>query len=415
MTTPTPQQLEKYADVLLRVGLNLQAGQRLFIISPIDPQAVPLVRQVTARAYQIGARLVSVLWTDEELVRIRLEHAPRDSFEEYPNWQAAAPLEFVRNGDAMLSIFANNPELLAGQDPALIATLQKTSAERNRELSQLISASAVNWLVGSVAIESWASKVFPGAPADVSINGLWNAILAMCRVNEADPVAAWEAHLADLRARREYMTAKRYSALHFSGPGTDLTVGLPEGHLWQGGSSVSQNGITFTPNLPTEEIFTLPHAQRVNGTLAASKPLIVSGNRIEGIRMTFTDGVVTDFSAEAGAETLQRLLEMDEGARRLGEVALVPHHSPVAQSGLLFYNTLFDENAASHLALGRAYNGCLEGGTAMDEEAFAAAGGNNSLIHVDFMIGSDQMDVDGITASGEREPVMRQGAWAFEV
>ncbi len=413
--TPSPEQLEKYADVILKVGLNLQAGQRLFINTPIAPQVLPLVRVVAARAYQIGARYVSVLWGDEQLAKIRLENAPRDSFEEYPDWLAAGPLETARRGDAYLAISANDPELLAGQDPDLMATIRKTDARRNHEYRTLQSAMKFNWLVIGVPAEAWAAKVFPGAPADVGVEALWEAILAMCRISAPDPVAAWQAHLAALKARREYMTAKQYTALKFSGPGTDLTVGLPEHHLWLGGAVHGENGITFTPNLPTEEIFCLPHARRVSGTVTATKPLIVGGSRVDGFSLTFEDGAVTRMTAREGEQTLRHLLDTDEGARRLGEVALVQHNSPIAQSGLLFYNTLYDENAASHLALGRAYSICLEGGTEMSEDAFSAAGGNLSLTHADFMVGSGEIDVDGLTAAGDAEPVMRGGEWAFAV
>lgn len=415
MTTPTPEQLQKYADVVLKIGLNLQEGQRLFISSPIDDQTLPLVRTITERAYQLGARYVAVVWGDEQLTKIRLENAPRDSFEEFPDYLANAPLEFVKNGDAMLSIAASDPELLAGQDPDLIATMRKTAAIKTQELMGMVSGMAINWLVISIAVESWASKVFPGASADVSVEGLWNTIFAMCRINEPDPIAAWEAHLTDLKARREYLTAKQYTTYKFTGPGTDLSVGMPENHVWMGGATHAKNGITFTPNLPTEEVFSLPHADRVNGTVSATKPLIVGGNKVDGFQMTFENGVVTDMTATEGAEHLANLLDTDDGARQLGEIALVRHSSPIAQSGLLFFNTLYDENAASHLALGRAYRICLENGQAMSEEDFRTAGGNTSLIHTDFMIGGPEIDVDGITADGRVEPVMRQGEWAFDV
>ncbi|MBN2472789.1 MAG: aminopeptidase, partial [Anaerolineae bacterium] len=277
------------------------------------------------------------------------------------------------------------------------------------------SRSAMNWLVVSAPTKAWARKIFEGASDDVLVPALWDAIFATCRINASDPVAAWEAHLAGLAARHAYLNDRRYTALRLAGPGTDLTIGLPEGHIWMGGKVTSGNGITFTPNLPTEEVFSMPQRDRVDGTVASTKPLNLGGSLIENFSLTFKDGAVVDVQAEKGEEHLRKLLDTDDGARRLGEIALVPHSSPISASGLLFYNTLYDENASCHVALGRAYRMTMENGGAMDDDAFAAAGGNNSLIHVDFMIGSGELDIDGIMASGEAEPVMRGGEWAFEV
>ncbi len=234
----------------------------------------------------------------------------------------------------------------------------------------------------------------------------------MCRLDTPDPLAAWETHLGNLAARSEYLNTKRYAALKYSGPGTDLTLGLPEGHVWVSGRSASRNGIPFTANLPTEEVFTIAHKDRVDGIVRASKPLSYGSTLIDGFSVTFERGRIVHMSADKNSDTLQRLLDTDEGARRLGEVALVPHSSPIAQSGLLYYNTLFDENAASHVALGNAYKFTLKGGNEMSDAEFEQAGGNRSGVHVDFMIGSGELNVDGVLPNGATEPLMRKGEWA---
>jgi aminopeptidase len=249
-------------------------------------------------------------------------------------------------------------------------------------------------------------------PTEEAVDRLWDAIARMCRLDSADPLGAWESHLANLGARSDYLNAKRYSALKYTGPGTNLTLGLPAGHTWVSGRSVSAKGIPFTANLPTEEVFTIAHRDQVDGTVRASKPLSYGSTLIEGFTITFERGRVVRMDAERNADTLERLLDTDEGARRLGEVALVPHNSPISQSGLLFYNTLFDENAASHVALGNAYKFTLKGGNEMNDQEFEQAGGNRSAVHVDFMIGSGELDVDGVLSNGAMEPVMRKGEWA---
>jgi len=405
--------LQKYAELTVRIGLNLQPGQRLLIMkAPI--QAAPLVRAIAASAYQAGARLVDVMWGDEGLVLARFRHAPRDSFEEYPTWRTDGMLASAQRGDAILAIFGDDPDLLKNQDPDLVTTYQKTSWKHLRPTLDHIERPTINWTVIAAPVPAWTAKVFPELPPEVGQARLWEAVLEACRLDQANPVAAWEAHLAGLVARREYLTQKGYVALQFRGPDIDLTVGLPRGHTWTGGSQLSQSGITFTPNLPTEEVFTLPHAAETEGVLAASMPLSYLGSLIEDIHLTFAGGRVVKASATQGEAVLNRLLDTDEGARRLGEVALVPHSSAIAQSGLLFYESLFDENAASHLALGSAYRFNLAGGETMSDDEFAAAGGNTSLVHVDFMIGSGEMDVDGIREDGATEPLMRTGEWAFE-
>jgi len=406
--------LQKYAELTVKVGLNLQPGQRLLIMkAPLE--AAPLVREIAACAYKAGARLVDVLWGDESLVLVRFRHAPPDSFDEYPTWRTDGILQTVRGGDALLSIRGGDPDLLGDQDPGSVATYQKAAWEHYRPALEHIERGATNWTVIAAPVPVWATRVFPHLAPEVGLATLWETVFEACRLNQADPVAAWTEHIEDLAARREYLTHKRYAALRFSGPGTDLSVGLPEGHIWTGGREITEGGRSFVPNLPTEEVFTLPHRIKTEGVVSASRPLSYTGSLIQDFSLTFAEGRVLKASAASGEAILHKLLDTDEGARRLGEVALVPHSSPVTQSGLLFYDSLFDENAAGHLALGSGYKFNLAGGTGMSDDEFVAAGGNNSLVHVDFMIGSGGMDVDGIRKDGVAEPVMRAGKWAFDV
>jgi aminopeptidase len=327
-------------------------------------------------------------------------------------WLPKALSEHVDQGHAVLSISANDPDLLQGQPPDLVSAVLQATARDMRPFREQLSRNDTNWAIIAAASSAWAAKIFPGVPARAAVSQLWDAIARMCRLEEPDPVAAWETHLANLSARADYLNARRYQALKYTGPGTDLTLGLPEGHIWVSGRSASRKGIPFTANLPTEEVFTIAHKDRVDGTVRASKPLSYGSTLIDGFSVTFERGRIVGMTADRNPDTLQRLLDTDEGARRLGEVALVPHGSPISQSGLLFYNTLFDENAASHIALGNAYKFTLRGGNDMTDAEFEGAGGNRSAVHVDFMIGSGDLDVDGVLAGGEVEPLMRKGEWA---
>jgi aminopeptidase len=413
MSPDFEQNLRKYAELAVKIGVNVQPGQRVIIQAGID-QAM-LARLVAASAYQAGARLVDVIWDDEQMQLIRFQHAPRDSFDEAPDWLPNAFLEYAQRGDARISIRGNDPDLLKDQDPELVALSRKALNIKLQPFADLLMRSELNWLVISAPVPSWAAKVFPELPAEQQVPRLWDMIFDVCRLKQPDPIGAWEQHIAQLSARAEYFNRKQYAALHYRAPGTDLRVGLPKNHIWKSARDTSTRGIVFVPNMPTEEIFTLPHKDQVSGVVTASKPLNYGGALIENFRLTFAEGRVVDIEAESGADTLRGLIASDAGAARLGEVALVPHSSPIAQSGLLFYNTLFDENAASHFALGRAYRFTLKDGAAMPDEEFASAGGNNSLVHVDFMIGSAEMDIDGLAEDGTAEPVMRAGEWAFDV
>jgi aminopeptidase len=411
------QTLQRYSELAVKVALNLQAGQRLLIIGPLanggaSLEAAPLVRHIAESAYRAGASLVETIWGDEALMLARFQSAPRNSFGEFSAWLPNALVAHVKAGHAVLSVYANDPDLLKGAAPELVGAVQQAVSHSVRPFRELISRNETNWAVIAAAGSGWAARVFPHLPGEQQIPHLWDVIGRLCRLDRSDPVAAWEAHLQGLAARSDYLNRKHYGALRYTGGGTNVTIGLPTGHLWVSGRSVTRSGIAFTANLPTEEVFTIPHKDRVDGIVTSTKPLSHGGTLIEGFSLQFANGRVVKVSAERGESVLRQLVETDDGAGRLGEVALVPHSSPISQSGLLFYNTLFDENAASHVALGSAYKFTLAGGDVMDDDDFERAGGNRSAVHVDFMIGSGDLDVDGVLSDGSTEPLMRRGEWA---
>ncbi len=419
VNTDFDRTLHIYGELAVRVGLNLQPNQRLLIIGPLASggaslEAAPLIRQIAASAYDAGARLVETMWGDEALQLTRFKRAPRDSFGEASAWLPKALVAHVEAGHAVLSVYANDPDLLKDEPSELVGTVQQAISRAVVPFRELISRNETNWTVIAAAGSGWASKVFPLVPREHQVSSLWEAIATLCRLDRPDPVAAWEAHLQGLAARSEHLNRRQYRALKYTGPGTDLTIGLPSGHLWVSGRSASRSGITFTANLPTEEVFTMPHKDRVDGTITSSKPLSYGGTMIEGFSLRFAEGRVVSLAARRGETVLRQLVDTDAGAGRLGEVALVPHSSPISQSGLLFYNTLFDENAASHVALGTAYKFTLDGGEAMSDEVFERAGGNRSAVHVDFMVGSAELDVDGLLPNGTAEPILRSGEWVAQ-
>ena len=412
------RKMQTYAELAVKIALNLQPGQRLMIIGPLanggaSLEAAPLAQAVAAAAYRAGSPLVETMYGDEQQLKLRFANASPETFGHYSAWFPKALTDHVAGGHAVLSISANDPDLLAGESPALVSALLQATGRDMRPFREQISRNETNWAVVAAASTAWAEKIFPGLPASEAVDRLWAAIARMCRLDTADPLAAWETHLGNLAERSAFLNDRRYAALKYKGPGTNLTLGLPAGHIWVSGRSPSKNGVVFTANLPTEEVFTIAHKDRVDGTVRASKPLSYGSTLIEGFSVTFERGRVVSMTAERNADTLQRLLDTDEGAGRLGEVALVPHSSPISQSGLLFYNTLFDENAASHVALGNAYKFTLKGATGMSDEDFERAGGNRSAVHVDFMIGSGDLDVDGVLPTGAIEPIMRAGEWAL--
>jgi aminopeptidase len=402
--------LDRLAELAVRVGLNLQPGQDLLLTAPLE--AAPLVRRIAIHAYQAGAGLVTPLFADPEVTLARFRHGADDAFDRAPGWLYDAMGKAFDANTARLAVVGDDPMLLAGEDPEKVGRANKANSIAYTPARERITRFDINWNLVAWPGSAWAGRMFPKLPHAEAVARLADAIFAASRVDGDDPVGAWKAHNAALRARSDWMNAKSFHSLHFRGPGTDLMVGLADGHEWMGGASVARNGITCNPNIPSEEVFTTPHAARTEGVVAATKPLSHMGSLIDGIRVRFESGRIVEAHASRGEEVLRKLIDTDEGAARLGEVALVPNGSPIAQSGLLFYNTLFDENAACHIALGQCYSKCFRDGARLDAGETAARGGNTSAIHVDWMIGSADIDVDGVHADGSRLPVFRKGEWA---
>jgi len=402
--------LDRLAEIAIKSGLGLAEGQELVMTA--STEALPLARLITKHAYTAGASLVTILFTDEEASLLRYRYGHDASFDKAANWLYDGMAAAYRSGAARLAITGGNPALLSKEDPERVSRANREMSKAYRPALELITRHDINWTIVSAATPAWAAAMFPNLPAEEALGKLWDAVFAASRADQDDPIAAWKKHDEKLHAWAGRMNERRYAALHFKGPGTDLKVGLADDHLWLGGGTTAGNGNYCIPNMPTEEVFTTPHKDRVEGTVTSTKPLSHQGTLIEGIRVQFEGGRIVEAHAAKGEQVLQKLIETDEGARRLGEVSLVPNSSPISASGLLFLNTLFDENAACHIALGQAYSSCVREGDKLMPEQLSGKGANESLIHVDWMIGSGQVDVDGITATGSTEPVMRKGEWA---
>ncbi|GAB6106381.1 aminopeptidase [Fusibacter bizertensis] len=400
--------LKKYAELLVKTGINLKKDQILVVRSPIE--CADFARIIAEIGFDAGAKDVVISWSDEIYSRIRYLKGAEALFEEFPSWQKEFYLSYVRKDAAFLTISASDPENFKDVDPVRI---QKFSRAFNAEVSEYRDRLMNNenvWCVASVPTPAWAKKVFPNVSESEAVDKLWDAIYASVRVNEADPVAAWELHKQALKKQMNYLNEMNFKKLHYTNSlGTDLTIELPEGHLWLGGSDFTPDGHEFIANMPTEEVFTAPKRDGVNGRVVSSMPLNFNGSLIDGFELTFKDGKVTDFSAKVGYEQLKRLLETDENSSYLGEVALVQYNSPISNMGILFYNTLFDENASCHLALGKAYPVCLKGGENMDSDTLMAHGINNSMTHEDFMVGTKDLSIVGTTQTGEEVQIFKDG------
>lgn len=402
--------LDRLAEVAVRVGLNLQPGQDLVLTASTG--ALPLVRRVASAAYRAGAGVVTPILSDDGVTLAQFEHAQDHSFDRAPGWLYDGMAAAYDGNAARMRIAGDDPMLLAAQDPDKVARLAKATSIAGKPALTRVTRFDINWSIVAYPGTAWARQVFPDLSESDAVRALAEAIFAASRLEAADPVAAWTEHSANLAARCVWLNGQRFNALHYTGPGTDLTIGLADGHKWQGGSSTARNGVTCNPNIPTEEVFTTPHAHKVDGHVRATKPLAHQGSLIEDIAVQFEAGRIVQARARTGEAVFTRLIGTDDGAARLGEVALVPHGSPISRTGVLFYNTLFDENAACHIALGQCYSECFENSAGLTAQDIAAKGGNTSLIHVDWMIGSGDLDIEGLDADGNRTPVFRKGEWA---
>jgi len=405
------ENLKKYARLIAETGVNVQDHHTVVLQISVDQ--APLARLITEEAYRLGAAEVIVQWSDETIQREFLAHAATDRIENVPQYKIDQTDDWIAKGASRISVVSSNPDALAGVDAQRVAAFQAANGKALVNLRKATQANKVSWTVVAAASEGWAAKVFPElATSEEQVDALWNEIFKTTRIYEENPVIAWDIHDKKLQEKAAELNEQQFTALHYTAPGTDLTIGLPKNHLWEGAGSYNARGEEFMANMPTEEVFTAPDSRRVDGYVSSTKPLSYAGTIISGMKFTFKDGKVVDFSAEQGEEALKNLLAIDEGAKHLGEVALVPDPSPISQSGLIFYNTLFDENASNHLAFGSAYAFNLQGGTEMSEEELAEAGLNRSQTHVDFMVGSDKMNIDGIKEDGTIVPVFRNGDWA---
>ncbi|MFX0074892.1 MAG: aminopeptidase [Candidatus Hermodarchaeota archaeon] len=421
MSSEFEKKLEKYTEVILKVGLNIQPKQRLLIGGPsvfqdgISFDNAPLIRMISKKAYQMGANLVDVIWADEQLRPIRFKYGPRKSLRLYPKWRVDAKLDIAQAGDAHLEIMSPKPDLLESVDVSVILKFQLFLIKHTKPLSAYTSQFSFNWLIIATPNQAWADKLLPHIPSEERVQKLWEIIFDICYIGEEDPIAAWKKHDEKLKKRASYLNKQQYKTLKFTSPGTDLTIGLPKDHIWDGGSLKSRNGIVFQPNIPTEEIFTTPNKDQVEGVVKVTKPVLIEGQLIEDCVFNFSEGRIIEANAKIGNDTINSIISIDNGARRLGEIALVPHSSPISQMDMLFYNLLIDENASSHMALGRGFKSSFKNGNKLTDDEFIAAGGNMSTIHLDLMIGSGEMNVDGILDDGTREPIMQKGEWAFEI
>ncbi|MGH2505565.1 MAG: aminopeptidase [Ktedonobacterales bacterium] len=413
-TTPFETQLERYAELLLRLGVNLQPGQKLIIsTSPaLVEEVAPMVRLLTRKAYALGARDVFPLWNDAETSRDRLALSPEEALSDVQQWRVRWLEEESAQGSAFLTLDAPMPDLFAGIATERLTTSRRVNARASAKISESAGKMLHPWSIGAVATRAWARKVHPDLSESEALAALWAYIFKATRVDQPDPIQAWREHVARLTANMDRLNRASFRRLHYRAPRTDLAIDLPEGHKWIGGGGSAPGGPVFVPNMPTEEVFSAPSRNAVNGVVSSTMPLSYNGELIEGIQLTLKDGRIVTFSATRGEDALRSIIDTDDGSHHLGEVALVPLDSPV-NVGRPVYDTLFDENASCHIAIGRAYPICVEGGEVMSQEELAAHGLNSSDAHVDFMIGSAELDIDGETASGERVPVFRRGLWAL--
>lgn len=403
--------LEKYAKLAIRVGVNIQKDQVLVLRTPIE--CADFARKIVKEAYLAGAKKVHIEWSDEECSLIEYMNAPDENFLEYPKWTAEKYTDIAKEGGAFLTIYAQNPDLLKDVNPERIANFQKASATALKKWRSYTSSDKCKWSIISIPTVSWATKVFPDVTESEAMEKLWDAIFKCTRVDTKDPIFAWKNHNESLKSKTDFLNKSNFKSLHFKSNKTDLIMHLPENHIWQSGSSKDPNGDDFNANIPTEEIFSMPHKFKVDGVVYSTKPLVYGGNTIDEFWLKFENGKILEFDAKQGFETLKKLIETDEGSHYLGEVALVPFNSPISNTDIIFYNTLFDENASCHFAIGSAYKNCIKDGTTYKDEELDKYGINDSLTHVDFMIGNSDMNIVGTTYDEKEIKIFENGNWAF--
>lgn len=404
------EKLEEYADLAVRVGLNVQQGQYVLINTTTD--TLVFSRLVVQKAYEAGAKRVHVNFTDGPINRAFFDLAPDAEMTEFPEWMVAQRDELIDQNGSFLWIDADDPDLLAGVPAKRISDFQKASGRALEKYRSAVMSDKIAWSIIAIPSEKWAEKVFPNLPKEEQVAALWEVIFKTVRIGDGTAVAQWKTHIQNLETRANMLNSRNYKKIHYTSPGTNLTIELPEKHLWLSGASRTPNQTTFIANMPTEEVYTAPLKLGVNGHVSNTKPFIYKGSIIDQFSLTFEDGKIIKAYAEVGNDLLQELILHDEGSAYLGELALVPHESPISASGILFYNTLFDENASNHLAIGEAYPTCYEGASNLGKAQLQAIGLNTSITHEDFMIGSAEMDIDGELADGTREPIFRKGNWA---
>lgn len=403
--------IKNYSKLAVKMGVNIQKDDLLVINSPIE--TADFARFMAEEAYALGAKDVVIHYGDQKLTKIKLQNSSIETILDVPEWLAESYNYYARKGAAFISISASDPDGLKGISVEKIGSYQKGRSLALKEYYESTMANKCRWCVLSIPTAAWAKKVFPKDSENIAIEKLWNAIALTTRIDTEDPIEEWNIHNATLSQKIAFLNNSNFKSLYIkNSKGTDLVVELPNGHLWAGGSEKDVNGIAFNANMPTEEVFTLPKKTGVNGIVYSSKPLSYGGNLINNFSLTFKDGKVIDFTAEEGYEILKQLLDSDEGAKYLGEVALVPWDSPISNSKLIFFNTLFDENAACHLALGRAYP-CLKDADKLTREELNSLGVNDSLIHVDFMIGTEDLNITALTYNDEKIQLFLNGNWAF--
>ena len=406
------RQIDKYVELVIKKGINIQKGQILVISSPVE--VYDFTRKLVKQAYELGASEVVVHWNDEVVGKYKYVYGAEDIFDTFPEWQKESMEYYRKKGAAFLSVYATDPDILKEVDKTRVARFQKAKSLALKEYYENVMGNSNQWCVISVPTQAWAKRVFPELSTEVAISEMWKLILKIVRADKENPILEWENHLNTLKARMDYLNKKRFAKLIYRNSlGTNLEIGLPEGHKWISGGEKSKAGVEFVANIPTEEIFTMPHREKVNGVVVSSKPLIYGGSVIDKFILTFKDGEVINYSAEVGEEILGKLLSMDENSKYLGEVALVEYDSPISKSERVFYNTLFDENASCHLAFGGAYPVCLENSEGQSEEELKERGMNNSLTHEDFMIGTEDMEIVGIDSEGRETTIMKNGNFVF--